>query len=108
LAAALFISSGIRSMERGTISVDRDKEGKELLADIELTRLALPRRVYTVSHIEYAIDRIKWLYAHRKLVKGLKFVSEPPVLRFFLGKLKALDNWGKDLTEAFKKEVGTC
>ena len=108
LAAALYIASGIRSMERGTISVDRDKDGKEIMADIELTRIALPRRVYTVSHIEYGIDRIKWLYAHRNLVKGLKFVSEPPVLRFFLGKLKALDNWGEDLAKGFKKEIGTC
>ena len=108
LAAALYISSGIRSMERGTISMDRDKDGKEVCADIELTRIALPRRVYTISQIEYAIDRIKWLYGHRKLVKGLKFVSEPPVLRFFLGKLKSLDNWEKDLAGAFKKEIGSC
>ncbi|MGA2767496.1 MAG: tryptophanase [Candidatus Bathyarchaeia archaeon] len=108
LAAALYISSGIRSMERGTISMDRDKEGKEVFADIELTRIALPRRVYTVSHIEYAIDRIRWLYKHRDLVKGLRFVSEPPVLRFFLGKLKALDDWGLNLKEAFKKEIGNC
>jgi tryptophanase len=106
LAAALYIASGIRSMERGTISMDRDKEGKEVFADIELTRLALPRRVYSVSHIEYAIDRIKWLYKHRDLVKGLRFVSEPPVLRFFLGKLKALDDWGLGLKEAFKNEMG--
>jgi tryptophanase len=106
LAAALYIASGIRSMERGTISVDRDKEGKEVLADIELTRIALPRRVYTISHIEYAIDRINWLYKHRNLVKGLKFVFEPPVLRFFDGRLEALNNWGKDLAEAFKKELG--
>jgi tryptophanase len=106
LAAALYIASGIRSMERGTISMDRDKEGKEVLADIELTRIALPRRVYTVSHIEYAIDRIRWLYKHRDLVKGLRFVSEPPVLRFFLGKLKALDDWGLELKETFKKEIG--
>jgi tryptophanase len=106
LAAALYISSGIRSMERGTISMDRDKEGKEVFADIELTRIALPRRVYTVSHIEYAIDRIKWLHAHRDLVRGLRFVSEPPVLRFFLGKLRALDDWGLELKEAFKKEMG--
>ena len=80
LAAALYIASGIRSMERGTISMDRDKEGKEVLADIELTRIALPRRVYTISHIEYAIDRIGWLYEHRNLVKGLRFMYEPPVL----------------------------
>jgi tyrosine phenol-lyase len=39
-------------------------------------------------------------------VKGLKFVEEPPVLRFFFGKLAAIDNWGKTLSEAFKKEVG--
>jgi tryptophanase len=108
LAAALYISSGIRSMERGTISMDRDKDGKEVLADVELTRIALPRRVYTVSHIEYAIDRIKWLYKHRDLVKGLRFVSEPPVLRFFLGKLRALDEWGLSLKDAFKKEMGNC
>ena len=108
LAAALYISSGIRSMERGTISMDRDKEGKEVFADIELTRIALPRRVYTVSHIEYAIDRIKWLYKHRDIVKGLRFVSEPPVLRFFLGKLKALDDWGLNLKEVFKKEIGNA
>jgi tryptophanase len=106
LAAALYLASGIRSMERGTISMDRDKEGKEVFADLELTRIALPRRVYTISHIEYAIDRINWLYKHRNLIKGLKFVSEPPVLRFFLGKLKALDNWEKDFSEAFKKELG--
>jgi tyrosine phenol-lyase len=66
----------------------------------------VPRRVYTISHIEYAVDRIAWLYKHRDLVKGLKFVEEPPVLRFFFGKLAAIDNWGKTLSEAFKKELG--
>lgn len=106
LTAALYIASGIRSMERGTISTDRDKEGKEVFADLELTRIALPRRVYSISHIEYAVDRINWLYKHRDLVKGLKFVFEPPVLRFFDGRLEAIDNWGKDLCDAFKKEVG--
>jgi tryptophanase len=108
LAAALYIVSGIRSMERGTMSMDRDKDGKDVFADVELTRLALPRRVYTVSHIEYAVDRIKWLYKHRNLVKGLRFVSEPPVLRFFFGKLEALDNWGLDLKDAFRKEIGSA
>jgi len=106
LTAALYIASGIRSMERGTISMERDKEGKEVFADLELTRIALPRRVYTISHIEYAVDRINWLYSHRDLIKGLKFVFEPPVLRFFVGKLEAIDDWGRDLSEAFRKELG--
>lgn len=106
LTAAIYITSGVRSMERGTISMDRDKEGKEVYADIELARLAVPRRVYTMSHIEYVVDRLNWLYQHRDLVKGLKFVEEPPVLRFFFGKLEALDNWGRKLAEAFKKDFG--
>lgn len=106
LAAALYISSGIRSMERGTVSMDRDKEGKEALADMELTRIALPRRVYTISHIEYAVDRINWLYKHRELVKGLRFVFEPPVLRFFDGRLEPIGNWGRELADAFKREIG--
>ncbi len=93
-------------MERGTISTDRDKEGNEVYADLELTRIALPRRVYSISHIEYIIERLRWLAEHREMIKGLKFVTEPPVLRFFLGKLDALDNWGRTLCDAFKKDFG--
>lgn len=107
LAAALYVASGIRSMERGTLSMDRDKERNEVLSDLELTRIALPRRVYTMSHIEYAVDRIEWVYNHRSLIKGLRFVYEPHVLRFFLGKLEAIDNWGRNLCEAYKKELGS-
>lgn len=73
--------------------MERDKDGKEVYADIELARLAVLRRVYTMSQIDYAVDRLIWLYKHRDLVKVLKFVEEPPVLRFFFGKLAALDNW---------------
>ncbi len=66
----------------------------------------MPRRVYTVSHAEYVADRVGWLYQKRNLVKGLRFVEEPPVLRFFFGKLEPIDNWGARLTEEFKKEFG--
>ena len=107
LSAALYLVSGVRSMERGTISTDRDLDGKEVMSDLELTRMAVPRRVYTMSHIEYIVDRLNWLYAHRDLVKGLKFVEEPPVLRFFFGKLAPLANWGSKLATAFKKDFGT-
>jgi tryptophanase len=107
LSAAIYLASGIRTMERGTISTDRDPTtGKEIMADVELTRIAVPRRVYTISHIEYAVDRVAWLYKHRSLVKGLKFVEEPPVLRFFFGKLAGLDGWGQALCNAYKKELG--
>jgi tyrosine phenol-lyase len=106
LAAALYIASGVRGMERGTISTDRDQNGNEVYADLELTRIALPRRVYSISHVEYIIDRVAWLYKNRELVGGLKFVSEPPVLRFFLGKLDALDGWNRKLCDAFKRDFG--
>ncbi|MGC9346325.1 MAG: hypothetical protein ACP5ER_06015, partial [Candidatus Bathyarchaeales archaeon] len=61
--------------------------------------------VYTISHIEYAVDRINWLYNHRDLIKGLKFVYEPPVLRFFLGKLEAIDNWGRESMWSIQKRT---
>lgn len=107
LAAATYIASGVRTMERGTISMDRDKEGKEVYSDLELVRFAIPRRVYTLSHIEYVVDRMHWLHENRELVKGLKFTEEPPVLRFFFGKLEPFDNWGKKLAEAFIRDFGT-
>ena len=106
LTAALYIASGVRSMERGTISMERDKDGKEVYADLELTRIAIPRRVYTVSQIEYVVDRVNWLYKNKELIKGLKWVSEPHVLRFFIGRLEVLDNWSKKLCGAFKKDFG--
>ncbi|MCC7176373.1 MAG: tryptophanase [Bryobacterales bacterium] len=106
LAAAVYLASGIRTMERGTISMDRDRDGKELASDLELVRFAVPRRVYSVSHVEYAVDRLRWLYARRDLVRGLKFRREPPVLRFFDGRLDALEGWGERLVAAFQADFG--
>jgi tryptophanase len=108
LAAAVYLASGVRSMERGTISMDRDKEGNEVCSDLELARLAVPRRVYSMSQIEYAVDRLNWLHKHRELVKGLKFVEEPPVLRFFFGRLEPLDGWGTKLAADFQKDFGSA
>jgi len=106
LAAAMFIISGCRGMERGTISSERDENGDDILADMELLRLAFPRRVFTLSQTMFLIDRIKWLYANRELVGGLKFVEEPPVLRFFLGRLDAVSDWPQKLAEKFKEDFG--
>ena len=59
-----------------------------------------------MSHIEYTVDRLKWLYEHRNLVGGLKFVEEPPVLRFFFGKMAPLGDWGARLVQAFQADFG--
>jgi tyrosine phenol-lyase len=107
LNAAIYIVSGVRGMERGTVSMDRDAKGNDVFADMELSRLAVPRRVYTVSHMDYVVDRLEWLYKHRNLVGGLKFVHEPPVLRFFTGRLEALGGWDKKLAEAFRADFGS-
>jgi tryptophanase len=106
LAAAVFITSGMRGMERGSVSMDRDKDGNDVPSDLELLRLAIPRRVYTMSHIQYAVDRLKWLHEHRDMVGGLEFTEEPPVLRFFAGRMKALGGWGARLAAAFEKDFG--
>jgi tyrosine phenol-lyase len=108
LAAAIYIASGVRSMERGTISMDRDAQGNDVFSDLELARLAVPRRTYTLSQIEYAVDRIAWLFKNRELVQGLKFIQEPPVLRFFFGRLQALNGWTEHLAAAFEAEFGTA
>jgi len=106
LAAALYIISGIRGMERGTISSVRDENGEDILSDVELLRLAFPRRVFTLSQTMYMIDRIKWLFDNRELVGGLEWIEEPPLLRFFMGRLKPIKNWPEKLIARFKKDFG--
>ena len=108
LAAAMYIVSGARGMERGSVSMDRDAQGNDVPADMELLRMAVPRRVYTMSHCQYVADRLEWLYRHRELVGGLAFYEEPPVLRFFAGLMKPTkSDWGLALLEAFEKDYGT-
>lgn len=106
LAAALYIISGCRGMERGTISSVRLENGEDLLADMELLRLAFPRRVFTLSQTKFLIDRINWLYQNRELVGGLKFTEEPKVLRFFMGRLDAVSDWPEKLVAKFKQDFG--
>ena len=104
LAAAVYLTSGVRTMERGTISTDPDEDGNDVIADVELCRFAVPRRTYTMAHIEYVVDRLKWLYNHRDLVLGLDFYDKPAVLRFFTGKLRPLDGWADKLLAAFEAD----
>jgi tryptophanase len=106
LAAAFFLISGVRGMERGSVSNQRDEYGNETYADMELLRLAIPRRVFTLSQIKYVEDRLAWLYENRRLIGGLKFVYEPPVLRFFMGGLEPVNDWPQQLLAKFREDFG--
>ncbi|MCG6186678.1 tryptophanase [Maribellus maritimus] len=106
LATALYIISGIRGMERGTISSVRDENGDDVLADVELLRLAFPRRVFTLSQTMFVVDRVKWLFDNRELVGGLQWIEEPPLLRFFMGRLEAIGDWPEKLMAKFKEDFG--
>ncbi len=105
-AAAFFLISGVRGMERGSISNQRDEYGNETYADMELLRLAVPRRVFTLSQIKYVEDRMTWLYENRELIGGLRFVYEPPVLRFFMGGLEPVSDWPQKLLAKFREDFG--
>lgn len=106
LIAAFYLISGVRGMERGTVSSVRNPDGSDLLSDMELMRLAMPRRVFTLSQVKYVADRLAWLYANRELVGGLRFKYEPKVLRFFLGKLEPTSPWPEALVKKFRNDFG--
>ena len=106
LAVAAYIAGGVRGMERGTLAEARDADGKEVFAKMELLRLALPRRVFTLSQVMYAVDRLVWLYENRKLVGGLRFVDEPQIMRFFFGTLAPVSDWQTALVAKFRKDFG--
>ena len=106
VATALYIASGIRGMERGSLSEQREPDGTERYAELELMRLAMPRRVFTLSQVKYCADRIKWLYDNRQLIGGLQWVEEPKVLRFFFGRLKEVGYWQEELAKKFREDFG--
>ena len=91
LAAYLYISSGVRSMERGIISAGRDKNtGKDHYPKLETVRLTIPRRVYTYKHLDLVADSVIELYKNRDSIRGLKWVYEPKQLRFFTGRFELI------------------
>ena len=106
LAVAMYIVSGVRGMERGTLSESRNADGSERYAEMELLRLAVPKRVFTLSQMKYVADRLTWLYENRELIGGLKFTFEPKILRFFFGKLEATTDWPQKLAAKFKADFG--
>lgn len=84
LAAALYVDSGVRSMERGAVSAGRDPTtGENLFPRLELVRLTIPRRVYTQAHMDVTSESVIAVYERREEVVGLRFTHEPRRLRFF-------------------------
>ena len=91
LAAELYLDSGIRSMERGIASAGRDpKTGDHYYPKLELTRLTIPRRVYTQAHMDMVAESVKAVYDARETTRGLKMVYEPKYLRFFQARFERL------------------
>jgi len=91
LAAELYLDSGIRSMERGIASAGRDrKTGDHHYPKLELTRLTIPRRVYTQAHMDVVAESVKMVYDARESARGLKMVYEPKYLRFFQARFERL------------------
>ncbi len=91
LAAELYLDSGIRSMERGIVSAGRDpKTGDHHRPKLELTRLTIPRRVYTQAHMDVVAESVKAVYDARETTRGLRMVYEPKLLRFFQARFEPL------------------
>ena len=91
LAAALYVESGIRSMERGAVSAGRDHDtGKNFMPKLELVRLTIPRRVYTQAHMDVTAESVIRVMKNTDQVKGLRFTYEPKILRFFMGRFEEI------------------
>lgn len=91
LAAELYLDSGIRAMERGIVSAGRDQvTGDHHRPKLELTRLTIPRRVYTQAHMDVVAESLKAVYEARESTRGLKMVYEPKYLRFFQARFERL------------------
>ena len=91
LTAAIYIDSGVRTMERGAVSAGRSKEtGEEIRPRLELVRVTIPRRVYTQAHMDVVAESILSVYENRREIRGLKMVHEPRYLRFFQARFEPL------------------
>jgi len=90
LAVALYREGGIRGCEIGTVMFGRHPDGSETSAAMDLVRLAIPRRTYTQSHIDYVIEVVRWVAERAGDLRGLRMTEEPPQLRHFTARFQPL------------------
>lgn len=92
LTVALYRQAGVRGVEIGGVMFAKkdEKSGKEIFPELELVRLALPRRVYTLSHIGYVVDALTEIYLNKGEIRGLKIVEQEPPLRHFTAWFKEI------------------
>ena len=89
---ALYLDGGVRAVEIGSLMFGTtNADGSFNGAQMELVRLAIPRRVYTQSHIDYVIEVVKHVHERRESLKGLRLTYEAPMLRHFTARLEVLD-----------------
>jgi len=92
LVIELYREAGIRAVEIGTVMFGRrdPATGSETPAPMELVRLAIPRRVYTQSHVDYVVEAILNIWERRSAVRGYRFIEQAPSLRHFTARFEAL------------------
>jgi tyrosine phenol-lyase len=92
LVAELYLEAGIRSVEIGSVMFAHKNPGtgEEIPAPMELVRLAIPRRVYTQSHIDYMVEAVQQVYKRRETIRGMKIIYERPFLRHFTARFERL------------------
>jgi tryptophanase len=91
LAAALYREGGIRGCEIGTVMFGRAPDGAETPAAMDLVRLAIPRRTYTQSHIDYVIEVVRWVAERAPELRGFRIAEQPAALRHFTARFEPLD-----------------
>jgi len=91
LAIALYEVGGIRSCEIGSVMFGRQPDGSERPAAMELVRLAIPRRTYTQSHIDYVIEVVTFVAKNAGSLSGYQIVHEPPALRHFTAQFEPIN-----------------
>jgi len=90
LTVELYREAGIRAVEIGSVMFGSADNGEERAAANELVRLAIPRRVYTQSHIDYVVEAIVNVFARRETMSGYRIIEQPPLLRHFSAHFEAL------------------